>query len=411
MMNPEIYRYRLRKEFSEAVQMRSADALSADDIQQMIADAIERLRKKGSPGETEEVAAGRELLDASLAVGPLIHLMNDPQVTEIMINGHRKTFIERAGRRSEVYSLFESAQQLRYTIERLMEFASGKRLDESSPYADISLPDGTRLNLVIPPVVSGGPHITVRKYLRTINTLEDLQKLGTIDERLSAFMNACVKARVSLLFSGATGSGKTTVLEVLSRYLDEDDRIVVIEDTLELRLHQRDVVRLLTREPNVEGKGGITIGDLFHNTLRMRPSRILLGEIRGGEALDYLQAINSGHQGSMAVIHAATPEEAIVRIENLVSMSGLNIPIPVIREQIVHGLNVVIQCAQASDGSRKISRVSEVTGYREDGSVAVRDIFTFEPSREGGGRIGGRFVDHGLSERMAHRFELAGAEY
>jgi len=316
------------------------------------------------------------LCDDFLGLGPLQKLMDDKGVTEIMINGPAKVYIEKDGKKSLCSVKFDDETHLRYIIEKMIA-PSGRRVDESSPYVDFSLADGSRVNVILPPLVIKGATVTIRKFLDYIQSTDDLVKMGTIDSRMAEFLQACIRAKVNILFSGATGSGKTTTLEVLSSYIDPIERIITIEDALELSLRQDHVVSLLTRPPNIEGKGEIAPRELFRNTLRMRPTRIILGEIRGEEALDYLQALNSGHRGSLAVIHASTPTDAVSRLETMALYAGINLPVWAIRAQISSGLDLIIQHVQLSDGSRKITHITEV-GKIEDNQIELRNIFHYE---------------------------------
>ena len=316
------------------------------------------------------------LCDGFLGLGPLQRLMDDKAVTEIMINGPDRVYIEKDGKKSLCSVKFDDETHLRYIIEKMIAPA-GRRVDESSPYVDFSLLDGSRVNVILPPLAIRGATVTIRKFLDYIQSTDDLVKMKTIDNRMAEFLQACVKAKLNILFSGATGSGKTTTLEVLSSYIDPDERIITIEDALELTLRQDHVVSLLTRPPNIEGKGEISPRELFRNTLRMRPTRIILGEVRGEEALDYLQALNSGHRGSLAVIHAATPVDSVSRLETMALYAGINLPVWAIRKQISSGLDLIVQHVQLSDGSRKITHITEV-GKIEDNQVELRNIFHYD---------------------------------
>ena len=271
---------------------------------------------------------------------------------------------------------FDDEQQLRSLIYKILA-PTRRRVDESFPYVDVSLSDGSRVNIIISPLSLDGSSITIRKFLRTLATAEDLINMGTLDKRMSDFLVACIRAKANMLFSGATGSGKTTTLGILSGYISTDERIVTIEDTAELHLNQDHVVRLETRPASIEGKGEVTIRDLFKNTLRMRPGRIILGEIRGPEALDMLQAMCSGHAGSLAVLHASSPQEVIYRLETMILTSGLPINLDIIHRQIAAGVNIIIQQEQLADGSRKITHITQVNGIR-DGQVVLEDIFTYD---------------------------------
>ncbi len=399
----------LRHRFFRDLARMSRDTLDDASVRGKLDELLRELRRDGvklDSDERERILL--QVVNDILGYGPLQDLMLDPQVSEIMVNGPERVFVERLGKKRLASVRFDDEQHQRYTIEKMLR-GGGKRLDESSPYVDLSLPDGSRINVVIPPIVADGPHLTIRKYLRSVGRLEDLMQSASLDERMARFLYACVRAKMNVLFSGATGSGKTTLLEVLGSYIDENERIVVIEDTLELRFRQPNVVRMLTRAPNIEGKGEITIRELFRNCLRMRPSRIILGEVRGGEAMDFLQALNSGHRGSLAVIHAASPEEAVIRLENLVHYSGISIPVPVIRSQIAHGLDLVVQLCQMNDGTRKVTRISEMTGLDAEGQLQLRDIFRFYEEGVGhGGEVIGSFAPTGDVPGFAHRFHLAG---
>ncbi len=323
----------------------------------------------------------KEKLIASLCadytgLGPIQKLMDDENITEIMINGPHNIYIEKNGRKTKSDITFETSDHLRYIVEKMIQ-PTGRRVDESYPYVDFALDDGSRVNVILPPLSVGGATVTIRKFLRSIETVNDLVKLGTIDDRMAEFLVACIKARVNILFSGATGAGKTTTLEVLSTYISPYERIITIEDALELTLRQDHVVRLLTRPPNIEGKGEVSIRDLFCNTLRMRPTRIILGEIRSEEAMDYLQALNSGHRGSLAVIHASNPSDTLTRLETTALYASLNLPTWAIREQIAYGLDLIVQHEQLIDGSRKITYLTEVQDLKEN-QIILKDLFRYQ---------------------------------
>ncbi|TNE85997.1 MAG: CpaF family protein [Deltaproteobacteria bacterium] len=344
-----------------------------------------------------------------LRLGPLMQPMLDPEVTEVMVNGPHTIFLERQGKRYKYGTGFKDERALRALVTRLVEMTPGKRVDESSPMVDLSLPDGSRVNIAIPPVVVGGPQLTIRKYMRSLSELEDLVARESLDTRMAAFLRACVQAHVAILFSGASGSGKTTLMELLTHAIPDHERIVVIEDTLELKFQQPNVVRMLTRAPNVEGFGEITTTACFRNSLRMRPSRIILGELRGEECFDYIQAINSGHRGSLAVIHASTPEEAALRTENLAMTGERQVPVSVVRQQLLHGLDIIVQMDQQSDGSRKVTRISQLAALGEEGSFVVEDIYRFEPEGlDADGKVEGRFVATGVVPYFLQRVQLEG---
>jgi pilus assembly protein CpaF len=315
-------------------------------------------------------------MDDLQGFGPLEQLLRDETITEIMVNGPGGIYIEKRGKKALSTVEFDDEAHLRTMLERMLVQA-GRRLDESSPYVDFSLKDGCRINAIISPLAVNGSTITIRKFLGGLTSLNHLIELKTINEQMAAFFRAAIKARLNIVFAGATGAGKTATLNVLSHELTPDERIITIEDALELKLSQDHVVKLLTRPNNIEGKGAVTVRQLFSNTLRMRPTRIILGELRGEEALDYLQAVNSGHDGTLAVLHASTPADVIGRIETMAMYAGLNLPSSEIRRQIASGLNLIIQHEQLADGSRKITYITEVAGMK-DGEIILNDIFRFE---------------------------------
>ncbi|MCP4652221.1 MAG: CpaF family protein [Candidatus Omnitrophica bacterium] len=367
----------IKKEIQREISMwvGQKQNLTEEFIRQQAEKVFENLSKKFDMSGINKDKVIKSLSADFLGLGPLQKLMDDKDITEIMVNGPDKIFIEKNGKKILSDIKFEDLDQLRYIVEKMLT-PSGRRVDESSPFVDFSLDDGSRVNVIIPPLAVGGAVITIRKFLRTINNLDDLVKLGTLDPRMAEFLVACLKAKRNILFSGATGSGKTTTMSALSSYIDEQERIVTIEDALELDLRQEHIVRLLTKAANIEGKGEITLRHLFSNTLRMRPTRIILGEIRGAEAVDYLQALNSGHGGCLAVIHSSTPADAVGRLETMFLYAGLSLPTSTIRKQIGSGLDLILQHEQYGDGSRKINHITEVE-KGPDGAV-LRDIFKYE---------------------------------
>jgi pilus assembly protein CpaF len=357
-------------------------------VRQMLESKLKQKRLQLDASIRENVIS--EICDDLLGFGPVQPLLNDPGITEIMVNGPRKIYVEKAGRKTLSAQQFDDEAHLRAILDKMLALA-GRRLDESSPSVDFSLQDGTRINAIIAPLAVDGSTITIRKFLDTLGTLDDLRRLGTINEPMSRFLRAAVKAKLNMLFSGATGSGKTSTLNILSAEIAPDERIITIEDALELKLSQQHVVRLLTRPMNIEGKGGISVRHLFSNTLRMRPSRIILGEIRGEEALDFLQAVNSGHDGTLAVLHAATPTDAIGRLETMAMFAGLDMPASELRRQIASGVQLIIQHEQLADGARKISYLTEVNGL-QGGNVVLNDLFRHEITDiTAEGRVTGQF--------------------
>ncbi len=372
------------------------DMVDAQQVTAMVVPLVRRMVKEGAHlTQDEEKTLIEDMIDELVGLGPLERLIQDPGITEIMVNGPFKIFVERNGVKQLSARKFDNLNHLRVIIQKLTR-SGNYRLDESSPYVDLSLSNGSRVNIVIPPVGYGGPYITIRKFGRGFKSINDLVANGTLSRPMAFFLCACIKGRINIMFSGATGSGKTTTLEVLSEYIPKQERIVIIEDTVELQLRQDHVVRLLTRGKNLEGRGEISARELLNNCLRMRPSRILLGEIRGAEALEYLQVMNSGHSGSLAIIHAASPEDVAARLETLVLFAGMNLPVSAIRAQVASGLNLIVQQVQLPDGSRKISRITEVAGLDNGGRLVFQDIYRWELLGTGSdGTLTGRFVATG----------------
>jgi pilus assembly protein CpaF len=353
----------------------------------------------------------QELEDDALGLGPMQRLLDDPSVTEIMVNGHDTIYVERGGRIELSGLHFTDEDHLRRVIERIVARV-GRRIDESSPLVDARLQDGSRVNAVIPPLAVKGSSLTIRKFSDTPFTVEDLIRFNSFSEPLADFLRGCVEAKLNILVSGGTGTGKTTLLNVLSSFIPAHERIVTIEDAVELKLQQDHVVTLESRPPNIEGKGQVTIRDLVRNSLRMRPDRIVVGECRGGEALDMLQAMNTGHDGSISTLHANTPRDAIARLETLVLMAGMDLPLRAIREQIASAIDVVIQIQRLRDGSRRITQVTEVIGMEGD-VVTLQDAFAFDSSAgtDEDGRPLSIARATGLTPRFLSKFDAAGVAY
>lgn len=324
----------------------------------------------------------QEVVDEILGLGPIQSLLRNDQITEIMVNRFDSIYVEQEGKIFESQLRFSNEEHLRRTIERIVAQV-GRRIDESSPLVDARLPDGSRVNAVVPPIALDGAILTIRKFSTEPFTIDDLIALGTISEEAATFLRICVEAKFNVLISGGTGSGKTTTLNVLSSFIPENERVITVEDAAELQLAQPHVVRMESRPVNIEGKGLITIRDLVRNSLRMRPDRIVVGEVRDGAALDMLQAMNTGHEGSLTTIHANSSKDALVRIENLVLMAGVDFPIRVIREQISEAIDIIIHQARLRDGSRRITEISEVTGIDVD-SIQLQDIFRFASDSDEG---------------------------
>jgi pilus assembly protein CpaF len=381
-------------------------AEARETVRQVLESRLKQSRRTLEPGPKELLLDA--IVDDLLGYGPLEPLLADDRITEIMVNGPERIYIEKAGRKALADAQFEDEGHLRSILDKMLMLA-GRRLDQSVPFADFSLRDGSRINAIIAPLAADGSSVTIRKFLSTLGTRDDLVRLGTMSEPMSRFLRAAVQARLNIMFAGATGAGKTATLNVLSNEIAPDERIVTIEDALELKLNQEHVVRLLTRENNIEGKGAVSVRQLFSNTLRMRPSRIILGEIRGEEALDFLQAVNSGHEGTLAVVHASTPADVVGRLETLAMYAGLPLPSSEVRRQIASGLNLILQHEQLADGSRKITYITEVCGIR-DGSVELNDLFRFEIGAvSASGQVTGDFRAVG-KPRNLDRFRKRGVE-
>ncbi|TMD04163.1 MAG: CpaF family protein [Chloroflexi bacterium] len=342
-----------------------------------------------------------------LGLGPIESLVNDPAITEIMVNGPNQVFVEQKGKLTLSSIQFESDSQLRRVIDRIVS-TIGRRIDESSPMVDARLKDGSRVNVIIPPLALNGAILTIRKFSKTPYMINDLIKFGTITEPMANFCRAAVRSRLNILVSGGTGSGKTTTLNVLSSFIPEEERIVTVEDAAELQLNQDHVVTLESRPANVEGRGRIAIRDLVVNALRMRPDRIVVGECRGGEALDMLQAMNTGHDGSLTTIHANSPHDSLNRLETLVLMAGAELPSRAIREQISSAINVIVQQSRLRDGQRKVIAISEVIGLHGD-QIKTQDIFVFKQTGVGeDGRVQGYFTPTGIMPKYFDHMQSSG---
>jgi pilus assembly protein CpaF len=352
---------------------------------------IEEVRQRQQlPAGIEPGRLADEIYNEALRLGPLEDFLNDDTITEIMVNGPHQVYIERAGRLELTGQDFMDEASVQAIIERIVA-PIGRRIDESQPYVDARLPDGSRVNAIIAPLSLTGPCITIRKFAKRAFTEEDFVRFGTWTAEMAAFLRICVLMRKNIVVSGGTGSGKTTLLNVLSGYLPPHERIVTIEDAAELRLGQPHVIRLEARPPNIEGRGAIAIRDLVRNSLRMRPDRILVGECRGGEALDMLQAMNTGHDGSLTTVHANSPRDVISRVETMVLMAGMDLPSRAIREQIAAALDIIVHESRLSDGSRRVTTVSEVCGI-EGSQIVMQDLFEFEQTGIGAnGKVTGRF--------------------
>jgi pilus assembly protein CpaF len=393
-------------------------------LQEMDAAALERLEPERAKSAVETAARqllGRlhpsmigdereqvisRLIDEAVGFGPIDPLLRDPSISEVMVNAAQDVYYERDGIIHAAPARFRDNLHIMRVIERIIA-PLGRRVDESSPYVDARLPDGSRVNVVIPPVVPN-PIITIRKFRPDRYRMDDLVANGTMTQAMADFLGACVQQRLNILISGGTGTGKTTLLNAVSEFIPSRERIVTIEDPVEMKLQQRHVIPMEARPPNIEGKNEVTQRALVRNALRMRPDRIIIGEVRGAEAFDMLQAMNTGHEGSLTTVHANTPRDAISRIENMVLMAGFDLPVRAIREQVASALHLVVQIVRFSDGKRRLSNVSEITGL-EGGTVTMQELFRFNQTGVAAdGAILGQMVPSGIVPTFAERFRTAG---
>jgi pilus assembly protein CpaF len=355
----------------------------------------------------EEAKIEAELLDEVFGLGPLEPLLADTSISDILVNDKNHVFIERGGMLQRVDTAFRDDRHLLQIIDRIVSRV-GRRVDESSPMVDARLPDGSRVNAIIPPLALDGPALSIRRFGTGPLAANQLVELKSISPEMMELLTAAVRARISILISGGTGAGKTTFLNILSQYIPKTERIVTIEDAAELRLGLENIVRMETRPPNVEGNGAVRQRQLLINSLRMRPDRIIIGEVRGEEAFDMLQAMNTGHEGSMTTIHANTPRDALTRLESMVAMSNLNLPEKSVRQQMVSAVAIVVQVSRMSDGSRKVMSISEITGMEEN-TVSMQDIFTFKRKGVGpDGKVIGAFEPSGIRPKFVERLRISG---
>jgi len=376
-----------------------------DKVLKVVFEIVQEVRAK-LPPNIDPGKLTREIYDEAVGLGPLEELLADASVTEIMVNGCEQVYIERAGRIELSGLSFVDNDSVSAIIERIVS-PIGRRIDESQPYVDARLPDGSRVNAVIHPLSLTGPCLTIRKFSKDPFKVSDLVRFGSITDQIADFLDACVRLKKNIIVSGGTGTGKTTLLNVVSSFIPSTERVITIEDAAELRLGQPHVIRLEARPPNIEGRGAITIRDLVRNALRMRPDRIVVGEVRGGEALDMLQAMNTGHEGSLTTVHANSPRDVISRLETMVLMSGMDLPVRAIREQIGSAIHLIVHISRFSDGTRKVSRVTEVCGLESD-QITMQDIFQFRQTTvDQHGKVLGKFEPTGsvptFVEEMASR--------
>ncbi|HKX06676.1 MAG TPA: ATPase, T2SS/T4P/T4SS family [Stellaceae bacterium] len=392
-----------RIDVEQAIRM-SREALEKQ-LEPLVGDIIEE--RALNLNQPERAAVIRHLVDDMVGFGPLEPLLADETVSDILVDGPRRIYVERAGKLETTDAHFADDQHVMRVATRIVTLV-GRRIDESTPLADARLPDGSRVNVVIPPLALDGPMISIRKFSKRAVTLAQMVEQGNISQGMATVLTVAAKARLNILISGGTGSGKTTLLNALSQMIDPNERIITIEDAAELQLQQPRVGRLETRIANLEGKGAITIRDLFRNALRMRPDRIIVGEIRGAESMDMLQAMNSGHDGSLGTIHASGPREALTRIENLLDMSGVSLPTRAARAQIATAVDMIVQVSRMSDGKRRVTHIAEVVGMEGD-VITSQDLFTYEFERlSGDGSLKGRFVSSQLQPHFLSKAEYVG---
>ena len=403
---------RLVEEMTPSEQMiLSAVHQDAAAVEQVISSYLEKVLEDDpfAVPVSERANVVSELRDEMLGLGPIESLLRDPSVTEIMVNGPKKVFAERMGKVKLTDVRFHDDAHVMNIIERILS-PIGRHIDESTPLVDARLKDGSRVNIIIPPLALCGPCITIRKFAEKALSVENLISFGTLNRKMADFIKACIQARVNILVSGGTGSGKTTTLNVLSSFIPENERIVTIEDAAELKLQQEHVVTLESRPANIEGNGQITIRDLVKNALRMRPDRIIVGEVRSGEALDMLQAMNTGHDGSLTTAHANTPRDALSRLETMVLMAGFEMPVRAIREQISSALELILQQSRLKDGTRKITYITEVQ-HMEGDIITTQDIFRFEQTgMDENGKLTGHFVATGMQPSFMEKFQANGVD-
>ena len=407
--SPQDLKSRIHRQLIERIDLTKLNSLKSDGLTGEIRSVIERLiAEEGVPLSRQEKE--QLIIDVeheTFGLGPLEPLLSSPDISDILVNGCKSTYVERYGKLEKTDVVFRDNNHLLQIIERIVTKV-GRRIDESSPYVDARLPDGSRVNAIIPPLAVDGPALSIRRFGLEALRMKDMLVLRSFNERMAKVIEGAVKNRLNILICGGTGTGKTSLLNVVSEFIPHNERIVTIEDSAELQLKQDHVVRLETRPPNIEGTGEVTQRDLVRNALRMRPNRIILGEVRGGEALDMLQAMNTGHDGSISTLHANTVRDAMARLATMVMMVGLDLPDRAIKEQIASAIDVIIHLVRFPDGTRKIMKIAEVTGM-EGNTIVIQDIFTFvQQGVDQDGRVLGEFKATGIRPTFADKLQLSG---
>ena len=409
LLNLENYKAEIHRTLISKLDLEKLSRVNSSQARQAVLGIVKEImsdqRVPLSYDEQEKIQA--DLLDEVFGLGPLEPLLRDPKISDILVNDKDHVFIEKNGMLQRANTSFRDDRHLLQIIDRIVSRV-GRRVDESSPMVDARLPDGSRVNAIIPPLALDGPSISIRRFGTGPLAANQLVKLNSISAEMMEVLSAAVKARISILIAGGTGAGKTTFLNILSQYIPNNERLVTIEDAAELRLAQENIVRLETRPPNIEGQGAIRQRQLLINCLRMRPDRIIIGEVRGEEAFDMLQAMNTGHEGSMTTIHANTPRDAISRMESMVAMGNMNLPEKSVRQQIASALTIVVQATRMSDGTRKVTNISEITGMEEN-VISMQEIFSFEKKGIGpDGKVIGVFKPSRIRPRFLERLRVSG---
>jgi len=408
------FKAKIHSQLLDILDLSIIETMEKDELIRQIKKVVERILAKESDNmplnfsEREKIVS--EIIDEVLGLGPLEPFLKDPTVSDILVNSFKQIYVERFGKLEQTDARFQDDTHLMKIIDRIVS-AIGRRIDESNPMVDARLQDGSRVNVVIPPLALDGPLVSIRRFAVVPLEIDDLVEKQTLVPEFKEILEGLVKAKLNILISGGTGSGKTTLLNVLSRFIPETERIVTIEDAAELQLKQEHIVRMETRPPNIEGKGEVIQRDLVRNSLRMRPDRIILGEVRGPEAFDMLQAMNTGHEGSLTTVHANTPRDALMRLETMVAMANFDIPTEFIRKFISSAINIVIQAARLVDGRRKVISLQEITGM-EGNTITMQEIFSFERKRvDEQGNVRGTFKFNGIRPRFIERFKVAGIDF